>query len=253
MNQFRSASALFFAAAVVDAAVDKEKEIEGAGVDGRRGVAAMDCWDAADTVDPNDCFRRDDQFAVAAGASSIFDAGDGGAGGGGSGDVEAYDPASFIPLDPALFDYTFYMPDLSSMHQTWTDDRAFLPSTITYGLTFAVGLTGNILVVLALAADRKARNVTSTFMVSLALADLLFLLVCIPYETATKFISYWNGGRILCKIFGCVEMLSALASVLNLTAVSVERYAYAVTAAAAVVAAVMMAVMTVMVVEKWWL
>jgi len=62
-------------------------------------------------------------------------------------------------------------------------------------------------------------------MISLAVADLLFLLICVPYEMANKLVLYWDGGVpvSLCKLAGFVEMLSALASVLNLTAVSVER------------------------------
>lgn len=121
-------------------------------------------------------------------------------------------------------EYVFYAADLDVVRQSWSNDRAFYPSTITYGLAFVVGLTGNLLVVIALISDRKSRNVTSTFMISLAMADLVFILVCVPYEAANKFFSYWAGGLALCKLVGFVEMLSALTSVLNLTAVSVERY-----------------------------
>ncbi|CAH1773851.1 unnamed protein product, partial [Owenia fusiformis] len=38
------------------------------------------------------------------------------------------------------------------------------------------------------------------------------------------FLGHWSGGMALCKISGFCEMLSAVASILNLTAVSVERY-----------------------------
>lgn len=64
---------------------------------------------------------------------------------------------------------------------------------------------------------------TASFMVSLAVADLLFLLICVPYEVVRMLIAYWDSGSALCKLSGTVEMLSALASVLNLIAVSVER------------------------------
>jgi len=121
-------------------------------------------------------------------------------------------------------DYFFYVTDLDAVRQSWTDDRAFYPSAITYGLTFVLGLIGNTLVLVALLGDRKSpRNVTTVLMASLAIADFLFLLVCVPYEMANMFLSYWSMGVTLCKLTGFVEMLSALASVLNLTAVSVER------------------------------
>jgi len=121
-------------------------------------------------------------------------------------------------------DYFFYVSDLEAARRSWTNDRAFYPSTVTYGLTFVLGLIGNVLVIVALLGDRKSsRNVTTILMVSLSIADLLFLLVCVPYEMAKLFMSYWATGLALCKLAGFVEMLSALASVLNLTAVSVER------------------------------
>lgn len=128
------------------------------------------------------------------------------------------------PLDPNLFDYTEFFPgDLSSVLTPWTKDNTFWPTTIIYGIAFVVGVVGNGLVVFALLGDKKARNATSAFLVSLAVADVLFLLVCVPYETARKLVSYWAGGLILCKISGYVDMLTAAASILNLTAVSVER------------------------------
>ena len=136
-----------------------------------------------------------------------------------SGQEQAVSP----PIDPADFDYAVYVKELEGVTTPWTEDRAFIPTTLVYGLAFSLGVAGNSLVVFALLGDRKARNVTSSFLVSLAVADLVFLLVCVPYETSAKFMSNWAGGNVLCKFAGFVEMLSAAASVLNLTAVSVER------------------------------
>ena len=65
---------------------------------------------------------------------------------------------------------------------------------------------------------------TSSFLISLAVADLLFLLVCVPFEMTAKLAAVWAGGLVLCKLAGFIEMLSATSSVINLTAVSVERY-----------------------------
>ena len=82
-----------------------------------------------------------------------------------------------LPPPPADVhaDYFFYVSDLDTIHQSWTDDRAFFPSIFTYGLTFILGLIGNALVLVALLGDRKSlRNVTSILMASLAIADLLF-------------------------------------------------------------------------------
>ena len=84
-------------------------------------------------------------------------------------------------------------------------------------------LAGNPFVVVALFLDRKSQGVSSAFLVSLAFADVLFLVICIPYELISKFLFFWFGGRALCKVAGFTEMLTGFASVLNLTAVSIER------------------------------
>ena len=128
-------------------------------------------------------------------------------------------------LDREMFDYVHYLrgDDLERIEIEWPEDPAFLPTSITYGVTFILGITGNALVVFALLGDKKRRNATSSFLVSLAAADLLFLMICVPYEVSAKMAGYWSGGLALCKISGFVEMLSAVASILNLTAVSIER------------------------------
>ncbi len=129
------------------------------------------------------------------------------------------------PEYTANFEMAICLPGnaIYSQLQKWTDDPGFYPTSITYGLAFVIGVAGNALVVFALLGDKKARNATSSFLVSLAIADLLFLLTCVPYETAAKLSTYWKGGQVLCKISGYVEMMTAAASIINLTAVSVER------------------------------
>ena len=74
--------------------------------------------------------------------------------------------------------------------------------------------------------DKKyiSRSPTCTFLVSLAVADLLLLVIYVPLETLGYFVITWDAGGTVCKLSSYVEMLSGMASVLNLTAVSIERY-----------------------------
>ncbi len=65
------------------------------------------------------------------------------------------------------------------------------------------------------------------FLVSLAVADLLLVGVCAPLETMNYFLNRWTNFTVrtrLCQLQSYVEMLSAVASVLNMTAVSLERF-----------------------------
>lgn len=129
-----------------------------------------------------------------------------------------------------FFDYingesSFYLEDLDSLKEPWTvNDGHFLPTILVYGLTFVIGLTGNILVVYAVVCSRKIRSITASFMISLAVADILFLIVCVPYNTIEFVKLEWQLGPSMCKISNFTEMLSAFSSILNLSAISVERF-----------------------------
>ncbi|XP_050728236.1 cholecystokinin receptor type A-like isoform X2 [Eriocheir sinensis] len=101
---------------------------------------------------------------------------------------------------------------------------SFVPIVVTHALTFLLGVSGNSVIVFSMAKDKGTRNVTSWFLVSLAVADLLLLLLCVPLETLQYFLWTPNYTLPVCKLSSYFELLSAVASVLNLTAVSLERY-----------------------------
>lgn len=61
------------------------------------------------------------------------------------------------------------------------------------------------------------------FLVSLSVADLLMLVVCAPLQIVHFFVVLWDSGGAACKIANYFMKLSFTASVLNLTAVSLER------------------------------
>lgn len=141
------------------------------------------------------------------------------------------------PIDASGFDYAYPLEDLSAVHHRWSDDQAFMPTAAVYGLAFVFGFLGNLFVAVALIVDRRQRAVlaasdaggshhlTTSFLISLAIADVLFLLVCLPYELVVRLEAVWHGGMALCKLAGFIEMITASASVLNLSAVSIERFA----------------------------
>jgi len=59
------------------------------------------------------------------------------------------------PPPPAIsgrysFDYVVYREDLSGVATPWSEDRAFVPATTVYSLTFVLGILGNGFVILAL-------------------------------------------------------------------------------------------------------
>ncbi|XP_052827320.1 somatostatin receptor type 2 isoform X2 [Octopus bimaculoides] len=121
-------------------------------------------------------------------------------------------------------DRIYYPGKIENLRKPWIQEPHFILTVVVYSICFIVGLIGNGLVVFAMCADKKNRSVTTSFLVSLALADLLFLLVCVPYEVTKSSIAHWSTGIFLCKFTGFIEMLTAVGSIFNLTAVSIERY-----------------------------
>ena len=115
------------------------------------------------------------------------------------------------------------MENPEEMLRPWVINEYFVPAVITHSVTFLIGVIGNLLVVFVMAGDRKSRTATNMFLVSLSLADLLLLSVCAPLENLRLFVIQWDVGGTVCKMAAYVEILSAMASVLNLTAVSLER------------------------------
>jgi hypothetical protein len=66
---------------------------------------------------------------------------------------------------------------------------------IAYGLVFVVGLTGNLLVLIAVfSSDRKSlirqhhHSITNIFLANLAVADLLVIIACLPFTLVTNLV-----------------------------------------------------------------
>ncbi|KAK3772329.1 hypothetical protein RRG08_010837 [Elysia crispata] len=57
-----------------------------------------------------------------------------------------------------------------------------LPVTLTYSLVFMVGLIGNILVIFSILYYRRMRTTTNVFLLNLASADLLLIILCVPIK-----------------------------------------------------------------------
>ena len=90
-------------------------------------------------------------------------------------------------------------------------------------LIITMTLSGNALVILAFKKNTKIRTVTNYFVVSLAVADILVALVSMPIWAA-----YLMSGvqlkQGLLKVWTFIDILCGVASIINLTAISIERY-----------------------------
>ncbi|XP_050734737.1 QRFP-like peptide receptor isoform X2 [Eriocheir sinensis] len=98
------------------------------------------------------------------------------------------------------------------------------PALAVYSATYLVGVTGNGLIIFTICRFRRLKTTTNVFLASLASADLLLILLCIPVKLARLFSYSWTLGATMCKTLYFLQALSAICSVLTLTTMSIERY-----------------------------
>ncbi|XP_037728440.1 neuropeptide CCHamide-2 receptor [Drosophila subpulchrella] len=96
--------------------------------------------------------------------------------------------------------------------------------TVLYTLIFIVGVLGNGTLVIIFFRHRSMRNIPNTYILSLALADLLVILVCVPVATIVYTQESWPFDRNMCRISEFFKDISIGVSVFTLTALSGERY-----------------------------
>ena len=62
----------------------------------------------------------------------------------------------------------------------------FIPSILLYSVIFIVGFVGNIVVILSICYLKKLHTITNMFIVSLSLADLLLIIICVPIKVSNN-------------------------------------------------------------------
>ncbi|XP_072277270.1 galanin receptor 2b-like isoform X1 [Pyxicephalus adspersus] len=96
---------------------------------------------------------------------------------------------------------------------------------VVFSLIFALGTVGNGLVLVVLLRNVQTKyNTTNLFILNLGVADLCFILLCVPFQATIYTLDGWLFGAFLCKAVHFAIYLSMYASSFTLAAVSVDRY-----------------------------
>ncbi|XP_060083039.1 allatostatin-A receptor-like [Ylistrum balloti] len=128
---------------------------------------------------------------------------------------------SSLPFYNGSLDYYDY--DLTS------DDENFLHLikivvSIVFSLIVIIGFVGNLLVIIVVVSNKKMQNTTNILIVSLAVADLSFIIFCVPFTATLYTMSRWPFGDVWCKIVQYLTYVCAYASVYTLVLMSLDRY-----------------------------
>ncbi|XP_063775678.1 growth hormone secretagogue receptor type 1 [Pseudophryne corroboree] len=121
--------------------------------------------------------------------------------------------------------------DLRYYNHSWPEEPLYLfPVPVLTGITiacillFIIGIMGNIMTMLVVSKYKDMRTTTNLYLSSMAFSDLLIFL-CMPLDLYRLW-QYrpWNFGSALCKLFQFISESCTYSTILNITALSVERY-----------------------------
>lgn len=140
---------------------------------------------------------------------------------------------------PALADHLapVHHQTTSSLFDFGTSESIVTPDPTSNVLTFQtivisivllaviIGtIVGNVLVCVAVCLVRKLRRPCNYLLVSLAISDLCVAVLVMPPALMYEVLEEWKFGTAFCDIWVSFDVLSCTASILNLCAISVDRY-----------------------------
>lgn len=87
-----------------------------------------------------------------------------------------------------------------------------------------LSVAGNILVCAAIYTDRGLRRIGNLFLASLAIADLFVASLVMTFAGVNDLLGYWIFGPQFCDTWVAFDVMCSTASILNLCAISLDRY-----------------------------
>ncbi|XP_001494132.2 galanin receptor type 2 [Equus przewalskii] len=105
---------------------------------------------------------------------------------------------------------------------SWQPEAVIVP--MLFAIIFLVGTVGNALVLAVLLRGGQAVSTTNLFILNLGVADLCFIVCCVPFQATIYTLDGWVFGSLLCKAVHFFIFLTMHASSFTLAAVSLDRY-----------------------------
>lgn len=100
-----------------------------------------------------------------------------------------------------------------------------IPMTVIYASIFLTGIVGNVSTCIVIARNKSMHTATNYYLFSLAVSDLLLLVSGLPAEVYMVWCKYpYIFGEDFCVLRGLASETSVNASILTITAFTVERY-----------------------------
>ncbi|XP_044524167.1 lysophosphatidic acid receptor 6 [Gracilinanus agilis] len=115
------------------------------------------------------------------------------------------------------------MVSANSSHCYSDDSFKYTLYGCMFSMVFVLGLISNCVAMYIFLCTLKVRNETTTYMINLALSDLLFVFT-LPFRIFYFATRNWPFGDVLCKISVMLFYTNMYGSILFLTCISVDRF-----------------------------
>ncbi|XP_034042343.1 cholecystokinin receptor isoform X2 [Thalassophryne amazonica] len=103
-------------------------------------------------------------------------------------------------------------------------DVTHILQILLYSLIFFLAVFGNLLIIVVLTVNKRMHTVTNTFLLSLAVSDLMLAIFCMPFSLIPNILKDFIFGAVMCKIVSYLMGISVSISTFSLVAIAIERY-----------------------------
>ncbi|NP_001161604.1 neuropeptide receptor-like protein 3 [Saccoglossus kowalevskii] len=114
--------------------------------------------------------------------------------------------------------------DTASMFNSTPSLSITVILSLLYGVISLMSVLGNALVIFVVLRNKKMRTITNSFLVNLAISDIIQGLFATPFQFAPAILYRWPFGDFMCPFVPFIKTLSILVSIGTLTVISVDRY-----------------------------
>ncbi|XP_048449747.1 cholecystokinin receptor-like, partial [Rhincodon typus] len=83
---------------------------------------------------------------------------------------------------------------------TGRKDLDYTVRILLYSIIFLLSVFGNTMIILVLILNKRLQTVTNSFLLSLALSDLMVALFCMPFTLIPNLLGDFIFGQAMCKI-----------------------------------------------------
>ncbi|XP_063402174.1 pyrokinin-1 receptor-like [Mytilus trossulus] len=129
-----------------------------------------------------------------------------------------------LNISNGTFDAAAYL--VIKLGDRYVNTEQLVVLNIIYIGIFISGMFGNVCTCIVIASNRNMHTATNYYLVSLAVSDLMTLIIAWPSELYSIWEAYpWRFGKEFCVLKSYIQEITAYASVLTITAFTMERYA----------------------------